>query len=155
MIKAKTIESMCAAIACSRVSELPQARPAKKGALFPTPSRRIRKKEIGNPHRNQKREHARADRVLPTSIAISEGYSNYGEESRDQTEHHVGEKSNKPFDVAYSFFQVSRVADFLVASVADCPGVLDHQPSWSGHATPHTVRHHKRSLHLPQHQLLS
>ena len=113
MIKAKTIESMCAAIACSRVSELPQARPAKKGALFPTPSRRIRKKEIGNPHRNQKREHARADRVLPTCVAISEGYSNYGEESRDQTEHHVGEKSNKPFNVAYSFFQVSRVADCL------------------------------------------
>jgi hypothetical protein len=48
---------------------------------------------------------------------LSEGYSNYGEESRDQTEHHVGEKSNKPFNVAYSFFQVSRVADGLVASV--------------------------------------
>jgi hypothetical protein len=34
----------------ARVAEQPQAHPTKKGALFQTPSRRVRKTEIGNPH---------------------------------------------------------------------------------------------------------
>src|SRR5262245_23452668 len=49
--------------------------------LFQAPSGRIRKKEIGDPHCDQKCEHAGADGILPTGIAISEGGADNGEES--------------------------------------------------------------------------
>ena len=91
------------------------------------------------------------DRVLPASIAINEGCTDNGEESRDQTEHHAGQKSNKPFNVGYSPFQTSSLADCFIASVPGDPGVLNDWTSRDLYTTSQTVRNHGRSLHANRH----
>jgi len=123
--------------------------------LVQAPSRRIWKKRIGNPGCDQKCDDSCSDRLLPIKAAAGKGGARNGEASGGQTEQHVGQKSDKSFKVAYSLFQISRLADGVVASVPDCPGVPHHHPFGCVQTASQTVRDHGRSLHVPNVRVLS